>query len=54
MPIPSDLRARESVRVAPADCASVWGNDNLQVLSTPAMLGHVERLCVKRAATLPG
>jgi fluoroacetyl-CoA thioesterase len=32
------------------DCASRWGNEGLQVLSTPAILGHMERLCVDTLA----
>jgi fluoroacetyl-CoA thioesterase len=36
--------------VALADCASQWGNDGLDVLSTPAILGHMERLCVDTLA----
>ncbi|GAA4539566.1 thioesterase family protein [Amycolatopsis samaneae] len=32
--------------VEPADCASRWGNDGLNVLSTPAILGNMEQACV--------
>jgi predicted thioesterase len=28
------------------DCASRWGNDGLDVLSTPAILGNLEQVCV--------
>ncbi|MGE7391078.1 thioesterase family protein [Streptomyces sp. NPDC004126] len=31
--------------VAPSDCATQWGNDGLEVLSTPAILGNMERVC---------
>ncbi|WP_083999919.1 thioesterase family protein [Actinomadura kijaniata] len=42
--------ARRTITVAPADCATQWGNDDLEVLSTPAILGHMERLCVTAVA----
>jgi fluoroacetyl-CoA thioesterase len=32
--------------VAARDCATEWGNDGLEVLSTPAILGTMERFCV--------
>ncbi|MEV1081959.1 hypothetical protein AB0I98_27530 [Streptomyces sp. NPDC050211] len=33
------------ITVSPEDSASRWGNPGVEVLSTPAILGHVERLC---------
>lgn len=33
------------ITVSPDDSASRWGNPGVEVLSTPAILGHVERLC---------
>jgi predicted thioesterase len=36
------------------DCASRWGNEGLHVLSTPAMLGHMEQLCVDTLAPYLG
>lgn len=36
--------ARQIVRQR--DCASQWGNDGLHVLSTPAILGTMEQVCV--------
>ncbi len=33
------------ITVGPEDSASRWGNPGVEVLSTPAILGHVERLC---------
>jgi len=33
------------ITVGPQDSASRWGNPGIEVLSTPAILGHVERLC---------
>src|SRR5262245_56003804 len=47
MTIPLGLASCEHIVVEPADCASLWGNDGLLALSTPAMLGHMERTCVK-------
>jgi predicted thioesterase len=32
------------------DCATQWGNDGLHVLSTPAILGTMEQLCVQLLA----
>jgi fluoroacetyl-CoA thioesterase len=36
---------RGSRTVEPADCATHWGGDGLEVLSTPAILGNTERIC---------
>ena len=33
--------------VQPGDCATQWGNAGLEVLSTPAILGNMERLCAE-------
>jgi fluoroacetyl-CoA thioesterase len=41
MPISGTRR----LTVAPEDSASRWGNPGVEVLSTPAVLGHLERLC---------
>ncbi|MEV0134007.1 hotdog domain-containing protein [Dactylosporangium sp. NPDC050688] len=41
MPISGTRR----LTVAPEDSASRWGNPGVEVLSTPAILGHVESLC---------
>lgn len=35
------------VVVVEADCATRWGNEGLLAFSTPAMLGHMERVCVE-------
>ncbi|RCV48915.1 thioesterase family protein [Marinitenerispora sediminis] len=44
------LRAATTRTVRPEDCATQWGNDGLEVLSTPAILGHTERLCAEAMA----
>ncbi|OFB38516.1 hypothetical protein CcI156_21905 [Frankia sp. CcI156] len=31
--------------MSPADSAERWGNSGLDVLSTPAILGEIERMC---------
>jgi fluoroacetyl-CoA thioesterase len=41
-----------TVVVAEADCATRWGNEGLLAFSTPAMLGHMERVCVEALAPL--
>ena len=40
------VQGRLSRVVEEADCATRWGNDGLYVLSTPAILGHMEQACV--------
>ncbi|WP_328811842.1 thioesterase family protein [Rhodococcus sp. NBC_00294] len=44
------VQLRQSVEVGPRDCATQWGNDGLDVLSTPTILGTMERLCVEALA----
>ncbi|MFI6637823.1 thioesterase family protein [Nonomuraea fuscirosea] len=44
------VHGSRTITVAAPDCASQWGNDGLDVLSTPAILGHMERLCVDTLA----
>ena len=41
------IREASHVVVAPEDCAARWGNAGLAALSTPALLGHMERACVE-------
>ncbi|WP_407835211.1 thioesterase family protein [Streptomyces sp. DSM 116496] len=43
----SGLSARAVQTVGSLDCATQWGNDDLEVLSTPSILGHMERLCAQ-------
>lgn len=38
---------QEDIVISFADCATMWGNDGLLALSTPAMLGYMEHACVK-------
>lgn len=40
-----EVVARAVLTVGPLDCATQWGNDGLEVLSTPAILGNMERIC---------
>lgn len=44
------VQMRQLVEVQPQDCATQWGNDGLHVLSTPTILGTMERLCVEALA----
>ncbi|MDJ0362546.1 hypothetical protein [Rhodococcus sp. H29-C3] len=44
------VQMRQFVEVRPEDCATQWGNDGLDVLSTPTILGTMERLCVEALA----
>ena len=44
--VSSRLEGRRVLTIRASDCASEWGNDGLDVLSTPAIIGHMERLCV--------
>lgn len=46
MTLPGRIRASRVLDVTITDCASRWGNEGLHVLSTPAMIGHMEQLCV--------
>jgi predicted thioesterase len=48
MPAGNDTEISASVtrKVRLEDCASRWGNDGLDVLSTPAILGNMEQVCV--------
>ena len=50
MTLPGRIRASRVLVVTTPDCASQWGNDGLHVLSTPAILGNMERLCVEALA----
>lgn len=50
MTLPDRLQASRVLAVTMPDCASQWGNEGLHVLSTPAMLGHMEQLCVDTLA----
>lgn len=43
----TELKGRDVRIVAPNDCATQWGNDGLEVLSTPAILGYTEQLCAE-------
>lgn len=43
----SAVHLRKAVQVVDKDCATQWGNDGLEVLSTPAILGAMERICVE-------
>jgi predicted thioesterase len=45
--IPRGLRSREHIVVKEDDCATRWGNEGLLAFSTPALLGHMERICVR-------
>jgi fluoroacetyl-CoA thioesterase len=40
------IEGRSSRVVEEKDCASRWGNEDLHVLSTPAILGTMEQVCV--------
>jgi predicted thioesterase len=44
---PPTVAAERRLTVAPADSSSRWGNPGFEVLSTPAVLGHVESLCAE-------
>ncbi|MBN6040421.1 thioesterase family protein [Amycolatopsis sp. 195334CR] len=44
------VHARSEWVVEPDDCASRWGNTGLEVLSTPAILGRMEKLCADALA----
>lgn len=48
MPVGNDaeISARVVRKVRVEECASCWGNDGLDVLSTPAILGNMEQVCV--------
>lgn len=47
----SDQRRATVVRIVrPEDCATRWGNEGLNVLSTPAILGTMEQACVELIA----
>ncbi|MFI6519872.1 aminotransferase class III-fold pyridoxal phosphate-dependent enzyme [Spirillospora sp. NPDC050679] len=48
------LRATASRVVRPEDCATRWGNEGLEVLSTPAILGDMERLCAEEMGRFLG
>lgn len=50
MPIPEDLVRVEELSVDESDCATQWGNDGLLAFSTPALLGYMERTCVRALA----
>ncbi|MVN89226.1 dihydrolipoamide acyltransferase [Deinococcus sp. HMF7620] len=41
----------QSFVVRPQDCAHEWGNKGLMVLSTPALIGHMESACVSALQT---
>ncbi|MFF5364757.1 thioesterase family protein [Streptomyces scabiei] len=43
----TEVKGRCERVVAPTDCATQWGNDGLEVLSTPAILGYTEQLCAE-------
>jgi predicted thioesterase len=45
MPGEAPVSGECRLTVTHADSASRWGNPGVEVLSTPAILGHVERLC---------
>ncbi|MEU4249950.1 hotdog domain-containing protein [Amycolatopsis sp. NPDC026612] len=44
------IEGRDSRVVEEDDCAVRWGNEGLYVLSTPAILGGMERVCVAAIA----
>ncbi len=48
------IQYRQLVEVAPRDCASQWGNDGLEILSTPSLLGTMERVCVEALTPVLG
>lgn len=52
----NEMSTRAVVPVTSADSAERWGNVGLDVLSTPSMLGVVERLCdsLMRPHVAPG
>ncbi len=43
----TEVKGRDVRVVAAGDCATQWGNDGLEVLSTPAILGYTEQLCAE-------
>jgi fluoroacetyl-CoA thioesterase len=45
---------RERVVARPEDSAERWGNEGLRVLSTPAIVGHMETVCVRMLAAQLG
>ena len=47
---PNGLSAWAVQTVKLGDCASQWGNPGLEVLSTPAVLGNMERICAEAMA----
>ena len=44
-------RYSETIVPGPSDSAQRWGNTGLDVLSTPAIVGHMETVCVRMLAT---
>lgn len=44
---PPVLVGERRLTVTPDDSSSRWGNPGFEVLSTPAILGHVERFCAE-------
>src|SRR5687768_16264582 len=47
---PPTVAGERRLTVTPEDSSSRWGNAGLEVLSTPAILGHVESLCAELLA----
>jgi fluoroacetyl-CoA thioesterase len=47
---PPTIAGELRLTVAPEDSSSRWGNPGFEVLSTPAILGHIERFCAELQA----